>query len=83
MDGIIKIAKSLEKSSLLIDGGTEKVKHEIKRQEGGFLRAMMAPLAVSLIAAIDTTFSFFVYKCYIWKKTRRWIYSVISIAFND
>ena len=62
---------------------TELKTYFTKRQEGGFLRAMMAPLAVSLIAAIDTTFSFFVDKCYIWKKTRRWIYSVISIAFND
>ena len=31
MDEIIKIAESLEKSGLLIDGATEKTKHEIKK----------------------------------------------------
>ena len=35
-----------------IDGVTQTVKHEIKKQEGGFLGAMMAPMAASLIAAI-------------------------------
>ena len=32
MDDIIKIIKSLENSSLLIDGATETVKHEIKKK---------------------------------------------------
>ena len=36
MDDIINIVKSLEKSGLLIDGATETVKHEIKKQEGRF-----------------------------------------------
>ena len=42
---IIKIIKSLEDSGVLIDGVTETVKHEIKKQEGKFL----GPLAVSLV----------------------------------
>ena len=36
MNDIIKIIKSLEDSSVLIDA----VKHEIKKQEGGFLEAL-------------------------------------------
>ena len=31
MDDIIKIAESLEKSGLLIDGATETVKHELRK----------------------------------------------------
>ena len=34
MDDIIKIAKSLETSSILTDGAAEKVQQEIRRQEG-------------------------------------------------
>ena len=37
MNYIIKVIKSLEDSDLLIDGVTETVKHEIKKQEFGFL----------------------------------------------
>ena len=33
MNDIIKIIKSLEDSGVLIDGVTETVKHEIKKQE--------------------------------------------------
>ena len=51
MDKIIKIVKPLEKSGLSIDGATETVKHERKKQEGGFLGAMMAPMPASLIAS--------------------------------
>ena len=46
MNGIINIIKSLENSNLLIDGITETEKHEIKKQEGGFLPALLSPLAV-------------------------------------
>ena len=48
MDNFIKIAEQLDNSCLLFDGAT--VKKEIKRQEGGFLGAMMAPVAALLIA---------------------------------
>ena len=50
MDDIIKIVESLEKSGLLTDGATETVKHEIKKQEVGFLGSMMATMAASMIA---------------------------------
>ena len=50
MDDINKIKKSLEYSGLLIDGATETVEHEIKKQEGGALPVLMTPMAASLIA---------------------------------
>ena len=49
MNDIIKIIKSLEYLGILIDGVTESVKHEIKKQEGEFLGALLAPLATSLV----------------------------------
>ena len=51
VNDVIKIIKSLEDSSVLVDGITETVKHEIKKkkQEGGFLGALLAPLVVSLV----------------------------------
>ena len=52
MSDIIKIIKSLEDSSFLIDEVTETVKHEIKQQEGGFLGALLAPLAASLVQSV-------------------------------
>ena len=36
----------------LVDGVTEAVKDEIKIQEGGFLRALLAPLAASLLQPV-------------------------------
>ena len=49
---IIKIIKSLEDPCVLIDGVTETVKHEIKKQEGGFLGALLAPLTTSLVQPV-------------------------------
>ena len=48
MNDIIKIIKSLEDSGVLIYGVTETVKHEIRKQEGGFLGALLAPFATLL-----------------------------------
>ena len=48
---IIKILKS-EDSGVLIDGVTETVKHEIKKQEGRFIWALLAPLAASLVQPV-------------------------------
>ena len=48
----IKIVESLEKSGLLIDGSTETVKHEFKKQKGGFLGPMMAPMVTSLMTPL-------------------------------
>ena len=52
MKDIIETIKSLEDSSVLIDRVTETVKHEIKKQEGGFLGALLAPLALSLVQLV-------------------------------
>ena len=52
MDDIVKIVKPLESSCLLINGATETVKHEMKKQKCGFLGAMMAPMPSSLIQSV-------------------------------
>ena len=52
MNDIIKIIKSLEDLGALIDGVTETVKYEIKKQEGGFLGTLLAPLAASLVQPV-------------------------------
>ena len=52
MNNIIKIIKSLEDSGVLIDEVTETVKHEIKKQKGRFLGALIAPLAASLVQPV-------------------------------
>ena len=56
MNDIIKIIKSLEDSSLLIDDFTETVKHEIKKQEGGFLGVLLAPLTASVVQPAISSF---------------------------
>ena len=50
MNDIIKIIKSLEDSNVLIDGITQTVKHEIEKQEGGFL-----PLPASLVQLVSSS----------------------------
>ena len=52
MNDIIKIIKSLQDSGVLIDGDTETVKDEIKKQQGGFLGALLSPLAPSLVQPV-------------------------------
>ena len=52
MNDIIKIIKSLEDPSVLIHRVTETVKDEIKKQEGVFLRALLAPLAASVVQPV-------------------------------
>ena len=48
----IKVIKSLKDSGVSIDGVTETVKHEIKKQEGGFLGALLPPFAASLVQPV-------------------------------
>ena len=43
MNDINKIIKSLEDSGVLIEGVTETLKDEIKKQEGNFLGTLLAP----------------------------------------
>ena len=49
---IIKTIKSLKDSNELIHGINETVKHKIKKQEGQFLLALLAPLAASLVQPV-------------------------------
>ena len=51
MNDVIKILESLEKSGLLIDWA---VKLETKKQEGGLLCTIMAPMAAWLIAPTNS-----------------------------
>ena len=64
MKDIIRIIKLLEDSGILIDGATESVKDEIKKQEGGFLGALLPPLAASLVQPVISS----VEKRYKWKR---------------
>ena len=50
INDIIKIIKSLEDSGVLIVA--ETLKNEIKKQEGGFLGALLAPLAASTVQPV-------------------------------
>ena len=49
MNDNIKTINTLEDSGVLIDGVTITWKHEIKKQEGGFLKAFLETVAVSLV----------------------------------
>ena len=49
MNNIIKIIKLLENSNVLIDGITETVKHEMKKQEDRFLPVLLVPLTTLLM----------------------------------
>ena len=49
---IIKIIKSLEDSGVLIGGVAKTVKDEIKKQEGGCLETLLAPLATLLVQPV-------------------------------
>ena len=55
MNDIIKVIKSLEDSVALIDGVTETVKDEIKKQESGFPGALLAPSATSIVQPVIST----------------------------
>ena len=52
VDDIIKIVKSLGNSGILIDRITKAVEHQMKKQEGGFLGAVLAPLAASVVQPV-------------------------------
>ena len=52
MDYITKIVESLEK---LINGASETIKHEVKKQESRFFGAMVAPMVASLIQPVSSS----------------------------
>ena len=54
MDDLIKIAKSLEDSGLLLKGVTESVQNEVKEQKGGFLSMLLETLGASLLRNLLT-----------------------------
>ena len=49
---IIKIIKSLKDLGVLINGVTETVKPQIKKQEGRFLGVLLAPSAASIVQPV-------------------------------
>ena len=49
MEDIMKIAKSLEESGLLIKGRSETIKNEVKEQKGRFLWMLLGILAASIL----------------------------------
>ena len=49
INDIVRIIKSLEYSTVLIDEFFETVKHEIKNQEDGFLDILLGTLDVSML----------------------------------
>ena len=49
MQDLLKIVKSLEGSGILLNGITETVKNEVKRQKGGFLSMLLGTLGASLL----------------------------------
>ena len=67
MSDIVKIIKSLEDLGALTDGVTETVKHEIKKHKGGFIGALLAPLATSSVQPVISS----VVKCISRRGVRR------------
>ena len=52
MDDILKIAKSLEDSGVLLKGVSETIQHEAKEQRGGFFSMLLGTLGASLLEDI-------------------------------
>ena len=52
MNDIIKFIKPLQDPGVFIDGVTETVQNEIKKQESGFIRALLTLLATSLVQPV-------------------------------
>ena len=51
---IMKVAKSLEESGLLIKGVSETIKNKAKEQKGGFLSILLGTLGASLLGNLLT-----------------------------
>ena len=54
IEDIIKIAKSLGDSGLLLEGVTETIQNELKEQKGGTLSMLLGTLGASLSGNILT-----------------------------
>ena len=53
MDDILKIAKSLENTGVLLKGVSETIQNEAKEQRGGFLSILLGTLGTSLLGDIS------------------------------
>ena len=54
MEDLIKIAKSVKDSGLLLKRVSETVQNEVKEQKGGFLSALLGTLGASLLGNLLT-----------------------------
>ena len=54
MQDLLKIIKSLEDSGILLDGITEIVKNEVRKEKGGFLSMLLGTLGASLLGDLLT-----------------------------
>ena len=54
MQDLLKIVKSLEDSSILLNGITEAVKNKVKEQKDGFLSMLLGTLGASLLGDLLT-----------------------------
>ena len=52
MDDILKIAKSLENSCVLLKGVSETIQHEAKEQREGFIGMLLGTLGASLLCDV-------------------------------
>ena len=52
MDDILKKAKSLENSDVLLKGVSETIQHEAKEQRGGILSMLLGTLGASLLGDV-------------------------------
>ena len=52
MKDLIEIVKSLQDSSLLLNGASETIQNEAKEQKGGFLSMLLGTLGASLLGNI-------------------------------
>ena len=71
INDIIKTVSSLLKSRRLIDGATETLKHQIKKQSE-FVGALVASMAASLIATIVSLLTLPVASSLIYAVTGKW-----------
>ena len=54
MEDLIKIAKFLEDSGLLLKGVTKSVQNDVKEEKGGFLSMLLGTLGASLLGNLLT-----------------------------
>ena len=54
INDVIKTVKPVEDSGLLLEGVTETVQNEVKKQKGGFLSMLLGKLGASLLGNILT-----------------------------